>query len=215
MGWTPFVTVVVSTASTFALLLLLYGLHSRLVPYLRESKHRLEPTLPYMEREIDSELKQSLYSLPTLNYIDPRNSISDSELCSTRWSTCLTDLSCPTTPKSTPRKLCSKTSSQAVSNSVRTAGRQFCGAYHLPEHLSGLQASSASAPDTANSQSAAKFTRYYGNVAPCPEQHDTPKACLDSRRTRSTSAPALASFIRTPTFKDSFIAWDGSSPSSV
>lgn len=100
MTWNATITVLTSIFGSIVLVSALYFLHAYLVPHLRQPTEKPDITLPQLQRCPDHRLQESLYSLPSLNYIDPRNSIADTDLRSSRWSTYLQDLSRPTSPKS-------------------------------------------------------------------------------------------------------------------
>ena len=100
MTWNVTITVLTSVFGTTVLISALYFIHAYLVPHLRRPKERPEITLPYPQRRTNHGLQDSLYSLPSLNYIDPRNSLADTDLRSTRWSTNPQDLSRSASPVS-------------------------------------------------------------------------------------------------------------------
>lgn len=96
MAWNVTITVLTSVFGTTILVSTLYFIHAYLIPHLRLPKQKPDVTLPRAQRRTNHRLQESLYSLPSLNYIDPRNSVADTELRSSRWSTNLQDLSRPT-----------------------------------------------------------------------------------------------------------------------
>ncbi|KAJ9660179.1 hypothetical protein H2198_002685 [Neophaeococcomyces mojaviensis] len=101
MAFTVVNTILISTFVTTLVVCALYFVYAYLKPHLEEPSHGAEPTTPHRERTADPQLRQTLYSLPSLNFIDPRNSIADCELSSSRWSTNIRDLSPPQSPTRT------------------------------------------------------------------------------------------------------------------
>ena len=100
MTWNVTITVLISIFGSGVLVSTLYFIHAYLIPHLRRPKGMLDMTLPRPHRRSNHPLQASLYSLPSLNYIDPRNSIADTDLRSSRWSTNREDLSPSTSPMS-------------------------------------------------------------------------------------------------------------------
>jgi len=93
MAWNVTLTVLTTVFGSTILVSALYFIHASLIPHLRRSKDKPDVTLPRAQGYTNPRLQESLYSLPSLNYIDPRNSVADTELRSSRWSTNLQDLS--------------------------------------------------------------------------------------------------------------------------
>lgn len=93
MAWNVSLTVLTSVFGSTILVSALYFIHAYLIPHLRRPKQEPDVTLPRTQAHTNPRLRESLYSLPSLNYIDPRNSVADTELRSSRWSTNLQDLS--------------------------------------------------------------------------------------------------------------------------
>jgi len=100
MAWNVTITVLTSVFGTTIVVSTLYFIHAHLIPHLRRPKQKPDVTLPRAQRRTNHRLQESLYSLPSLNYIDPRNSVADTELRSSRWSTNLQDFSRPTSAMS-------------------------------------------------------------------------------------------------------------------
>ena len=89
-----------SVFGTTILVFILYGIWLHILPHLRQPKERVDTTLPRAEQRTNPRLRESLYSRPSTNFIDPRNSVADTELRSSLWSTSVYDLDCSTEPAS-------------------------------------------------------------------------------------------------------------------
>lgn len=100
MTWNVSITVLTSVFGSIVLFSALYFVHAYLIPHLRQPKEKPDFTRPHQQHRTNHRLQESLYSLPSFNYIDPRNSIADTDLRSSRWSTHLSDLSRPSSPMS-------------------------------------------------------------------------------------------------------------------
>lgn len=94
------ITVLISVLISAVLVCVLYGIHAHIIPHLRRPKERPDITVPQRQTASDPRLQATLYSAPSPNFLDPRNSITDSDLRSSRWSTNLRDLSPPSSPMS-------------------------------------------------------------------------------------------------------------------
>lgn len=96
MVWNLTCTILVTVLGSFVFFSATYGIHAYIIPVIRR-KRQIDYTLPQAERRSNPQLRDSLYSMPSLNYVDPRNSIADTDLRSSRWSTYIHDLDPPTT----------------------------------------------------------------------------------------------------------------------
>lgn len=119
-----------------------YGIHAYLVPHLRCPKQSPDFTLPRTRRPVSQQLQHSLYSLPSLNYIDPRNSIADTDLHSRRWSTDIpalsgvTSLATPTLPRSPAMYLESVSSSTPLTPTHTLQRSDMTLTWHAPPKTS-------------------------------------------------------------------------------
>lgn len=95
MVWDVTCTILITVLGSTVFFSATYGIHAYIIPAIRR-KRRVDYTLPQAERRSNPQLRDSLYSIPSLNYVDPRNSIADTDMRSSRWSTYIHDLDPPT-----------------------------------------------------------------------------------------------------------------------
>lgn len=126
MPWEVTPTVLTAIFGSTILVCLLWGIHRHLLPHLRQ--RTLENTTPLplsntigptLTSANHHHLRSSLYSNPSINFIDPRNSIAGTELMSSRWSTSIHDLDPRPSPTS-PRSLASPKSRRLTSPRPRS-----------------------------------------------------------------------------------------------
>lgn len=94
-------TVLLSILVSAVVFCALYLLQHYVLPQAKRP-HAPEITLPHSRPVCSPSLQLSLYSQPSANFIDPRNSVADTELPRSRWSTSFVELSNPASQERTP-----------------------------------------------------------------------------------------------------------------